>query len=52
MLNEKEMEYRVRYGKEKGVPMTNYGIAIAQIHGILKRSLKPFPWIETENVQR
>lgn len=50
MLNEKEMQYRVGYGREKGVPVTNYGIAIAQIHGILKRSLKPFPWIETKRL--
>ncbi len=29
--------------KDNAVPMTNYGIAIAHMHGILKRSLAPFP---------
>lgn len=43
MLNEKEMQYRYRHAWDQELPMTNYGIAIAQIHGILKRSLSPFP---------
>lgn len=43
MLNEREMQYRLRHATDCGVPITNYGIAIAQIHGILKRSLEPFP---------
>lgn len=43
MLNDKEMQNRTRYAARCGVPMTNYGIAIAQIHGILRRSLSPFP---------
>ena len=43
MLNEKEMKSRLRCCNEQGVPVTNYGIAIAQMHGILKRSLEPFP---------
>lgn len=42
MLNEKEMKRRVKEASEKGVPMVNYGIAIAAMHGILKRSLEPF----------
>ncbi len=45
MLNEREMQYRIRRAKDAGVPMTNYGVAIAQMHGILKRSLDPFPQI-------
>lgn len=45
MLNEREMQYRLRHAADCGVPITNYGIAIAQIHGILKRSLMPFPEI-------
>ncbi|HQC52519.1 MAG TPA: hypothetical protein PLE92_05250, partial [Lentisphaeria bacterium] len=28
---------------DQGVPMTNYGVAIAYMHGILKRTLQPFP---------
>ena len=43
MLNEKEMKSRIKCCNEQGVPVTNYGIAIAQMHGILKRSLEPFP---------
>lgn len=43
MLNEKEMKARISRCKEQGVPITNYGIAIAQMHGILKRSVEPFP---------
>ncbi len=43
MLNETEMGHRIRVAAEAGVPMVNYGIAIAQMHGILERSLEPFP---------
>ncbi len=45
MLNEREMQYRMRHSADCSVPMTNYGTAIAQMHGILKRSLSPFPEI-------
>lgn len=45
MLNEREMKYRLSYSSDKKVPITNYGILIAYIHGILKRSLEPFPEI-------
>ncbi|ABX42449.1 [FeFe] hydrogenase H-cluster maturation GTPase HydF [Lachnoclostridium phytofermentans] len=45
MLNEREMKYRLSYSTDKMVPITNYGILIAYIHGILKRSLEPFPKI-------
>ena len=45
MLNEKEMQYRLTCAKEQGVPIVNYGVAIAQMHGILKRSLEIFPEI-------
>lgn len=43
MLNEKEMKSRLEICTEQGVPVTNYGIAIAQMHGILKRSIEMFP---------
>lgn len=43
MLNEKEMQYRNKIALEQGVPMTNYGIAIAYMHGILKRTVAPLP---------
>ena len=43
MLNEKEMKHRINEAKNVGVPIVNYGIAIAHMHGILKRSLAVFP---------
>lgn len=43
MLNEREMKYRIACCQDQGVPITNYGILIAQVTGILKRSLEPFP---------
>lgn len=43
MLNGKEMEHRLRRAADAGVPIVNYGVAIAQMHGILERSLRPFP---------
>ena len=43
MLNEREMKYRIACCQNQGVPITNYGILIAQVTGILKRSLGPFP---------
>lgn len=45
MLNEKEMKHRIRAASIAGIPMVNYGIAIATIHGILRRSLEPFPHV-------
>ncbi len=42
MLNEREVRYRYRCAEESGVPITNYGTAIAYMNGILKRSLRPF----------
>ena len=43
MLNEQEMQYRLKMAESQGVPMTNYGILIAYMKGILERSLQPFP---------
>lgn len=42
MLTEREMQYRSREAEDKGIPMTNYGMVIAHVHGILRRSLEPF----------
>ena len=42
MLNEKEMKNRMNIAAAQNVPMVNYGVAIAQMHGILKRSLEVF----------
>ena len=46
MLNEREMKSRIARAREAGVPITNYGIAIAQAHGILRRALSPFPQLQ------
>lgn len=40
MLNEREVLRRMRFAKRQGVPVTNYGIAIAQMKGILGRSIE------------
>lgn len=43
MLNEREVQHRMRSAVEQGVPITNYGTAIAFVQGILRRSLSLFP---------
>ncbi len=43
MLTEREMLYRMGCAEEQGVPFTNYGVAIAHMHGILRRSLEILP---------
>lgn len=45
MLNEREMKYRLSCAADQGVAMTNYGILIAYVKGILKRSVEVFPEI-------
>lgn len=42
MVTEQEMKYRLEEAKKANVPIVNYGVAISTMHGILKRSLKPF----------
>ncbi len=42
MLNDKEMQYRMEIAKKANVPMTNYGMTIAKINGILDRALLPY----------
>jgi [FeFe] hydrogenase H-cluster maturation GTPase HydF len=48
MLNEREMKYRRDAAAAQNIPFTNYGITIAHIQGILKRSLELFPNILAE----
>lgn len=43
MINRREVLYRHRVAAEAGVPMTNYGVLLAKVHGILDRALEPFP---------
>ena len=45
MLNAREMSSRMMTVEEAGVPVTNYGIAIAYMNGILERSLEIIPEI-------
>lgn len=45
MLNPREMGYRMKLAGEQGVPMVNYGVLIAYLHGVLRRSLELFPEI-------
>lgn len=41
MLNEREMKYRIACANDAGIPMVNYGVLLAQVNGILNRSLEP-----------
>lgn len=43
MLNRREMLHRIMQAQSAGVPIANYGVLMAQIHGVLKRTLSPFP---------
>ena len=43
MLSEREMTYRMKSATDQSVPFTNYGIALALMNGILKRSISIFP---------
>ncbi|MBR5558656.1 MAG: [Oscillospiraceae bacterium] len=47
MLNEREMRYRMKTAIDQGVPMTNYGIAISYMNGILKRSVAMLPEVNS-----
>ena len=48
MLNEREVKYRLKCAGDQHVPMTNYGIAIAHMQGILRRSVQMFPEVLAE----
>lgn len=41
MLNEREMKYRIAHAQDEGIPMTNYGILISYVNGILSRAVQP-----------
>jgi [FeFe] hydrogenase H-cluster maturation GTPase HydF len=43
MLNEREMKYRLKCAEDQNLPITNYGILIAYMKGILERSIAMFP---------
>lgn len=42
MLNDKEMKYRIELCKNSNVPVLNYGMAIAVMHGVFERSTELF----------
>lgn len=48
MLNEREIKYRQKCATDQNIPITNYGIAIAYMQGILKRSIEIFPHLLLE----
>lgn len=48
MLGEREVRYRMKCAADQKVPITNYGVAIAYMQGILKRSLGVFPYLLSE----
>ncbi len=43
MLNEREVKSRNDSAASAGIPITNYGMTIALVHGILERALRPIP---------
>jgi hypothetical protein len=48
MLNAREIRYRQARAASQGVPITNYGVLIAYMQGILPRSLSLFPHLLAE----
>ena len=48
MLTEREMRYRVKCAEDQNIPITNYGTVIAAMQGILRRALRPFPYLLAE----
>ena len=48
MLNEREMRYRQKCALDQEIPITNYGIVIAYMQGILKRCVEMFPDVRKE----
>lgn len=45
MFNRREMLSRILLARSRNVPITNYGIAISYLQGVLKRTLEPFPHV-------
>jgi len=42
VLTRRQVVGRIRQAIEAGVPVTNYGMAIAWLHGIFHRAVAPF----------
>ena len=43
MINRMEMLRRINECGRRGVPITNYGVAISKVQGLLERIIAPFP---------
>jgi len=43
MLTRREMLFRIDKAREAGVAITNYGVAVSVVQGVIKRTLSPFP---------
>ncbi|MBQ7620513.1 MAG: [Treponema sp.] len=52
MLNAREMQGRLALAKKSGLPMTNYGMALALCSGLLERSLAVFAAIDQKGALR
>lgn len=50
MLGESEVTSRIRKALDQGIPVVNYGVAIAYMSGILKRSLEPIPEVDITKI--
>ena len=48
MLNEREVRFRMKCANDQSIPFTNYGVAIAYMQGILRRSVAMFPALAAE----
>jgi [FeFe] hydrogenase H-cluster maturation GTPase HydF len=43
MITRREMLYRIERAREENIPITNYGIAVSVLQGVIERTLSPFP---------
>ncbi len=48
VINRRMMLSRIQLAKSYGVPITNYGVCISYLHGVLERVLSPFPEVKKE----
>ena len=51
VITRKQIINRLKPAVDAGVPVTNYGMAIAWVHGIYQRAVQPFVQIERDNLQ-
>jgi len=50
MITRKQLINRIKPAVEAGIPVTNYGMAIAYMHGIYKRAIAPFVELESDSM--